>query len=69
MIGRGRCGARARRCHNKGFARRPQDFLEGLYAAIPAFGGGSGSGSGSGELRFRKAAAGVWEVVWEEIIN
>ena len=24
---------------NKGFARRPQEFLEGLYVAIPAFGG------------------------------
>ena len=34
----------ARRATNKGFARRPQRLLEGLYVAIPAFGRGMGVG-------------------------
>ena len=33
------CGRAPVRPRNKGFARRPQEFLEGLYVAIPAFGG------------------------------
>ena len=32
-------GGRARGAGNKGFARRPQRFLEGLYVAFPACGG------------------------------
>ena len=35
----GECARAGPGAPNKGLARRPQRFLEGLYVAIPAFGG------------------------------